>query len=130
LNCAPSAPFQFSLGTGERDEALRLLAKLDVTVAVNAGLAPAEEAKKADVDPFTLEEGRKLYEELISRPQAVGGVRESTFKRYRAVFDKFIPFAKSTGIETWNEVTKQLLHRYESTSKTRTTTAKPSGMRW
>jgi integrase len=101
-----------SLGTSERDEALRLLARLDVTVAVNLGLAPAEEAEKTEPKALTLEEGRRLYEEHISRPQAVGGVRPSTSKRYRAVFDKFIPFAKGIGVLTWNKVTKAVLHRY------------------
>jgi site-specific recombinase XerD len=39
-------------------------------------------------------------------------VRKSTIKRYRAVFDKFEPFAKARGVTVWNGVTAELLIDY------------------
>ena len=38
--------------------------------------------------------------------------RQSTQKRYRAVFDKFVSFAKSKGISTWNAVAGDTLTAY------------------
>jgi hypothetical protein len=41
-----------------------------------------------------------------------GGARPSTQKRYRAVFDKFQPFAIKQRVQFWNDVTARLLERY------------------
>ena len=57
-------------------------------------------------------DGRKLYEKHIARSRVTGGVRKSTQKRYRTVFDKFIPFASSRGVTVWNGVTADLLNDY------------------
>lgn len=62
--------------------------------------------------PLPIEEGRKLYEAHVSRPRVTGGVRKSTQKRYRAVFDKFVPFATSRGVTIWNGVTAAFLNAY------------------
>jgi len=40
----------------------------------------------------------------IARPAIAGGVKPSTVKRYRAIFNKFIEFAESQGIRQWNHV--------------------------
>lgn len=39
-------------------------------------------------------------------------MRESTKKRYRTVFDKFIEFARSISVANWNEVSSRTLTRY------------------
>lgn len=50
----------------------------------------------------------------IKRPIVAGGAKASTAKRYRAVFDKFLPFAKDQEISSWNAVAIELLHAYAS----------------
>ena len=59
-----------------------------------------------------MEDGRKMYEAHVSRPRVTGGARKSTQKRYKAVFDKFVPFAASLGVTVWNGVTVAVLNKY------------------
>ena len=101
-----------SLGTADRDEALKLLPQLDLTRAEDLGLVPRSERNTPAPRSLTLAEGRRLYEAHIARPRVTGGVRKSTVKRYRTVFDKFLPFAASKGVTVWNGVTPQLLTAY------------------
>ena len=102
-----------SLGTTDRAKAMDRLEQLDAVVAAELGLAPAPEPA-SEATPLPLEAGRRLYEDHIKRPRVAGGVRASTQKRYRAVFDKFIPYAKSNNVLTWNFVTTATLHSYAS----------------
>lgn len=103
-----------SLGTRDRDEAFRRLPELDRVRAMDLGLIPRGVEIDTPVRPLAMEEGRRLYEAHISRPRVTGGVRSSTAKRYRAVFDKFLPFALSRGVSVWNGVTAELLNSYAS----------------
>lgn len=107
----PSAG-RHSLGVKQKVEALRLLKELDRVRAEDVGLIPRTESEVEQNRPIFLEQGRKLYEAHIGRPRVTGGVRASTKKRYRAVFDKFIPFAQSQDIKFWNNVTSKLLNLY------------------
>jgi integrase len=101
-----------SLGTSDRDEALQLLAELDRVRAEDLGLIPHSAESSTRGRSLPLEEGRKLYEEHIARPRVAGGVRKSTRKRYRTVFDKFMPFATSRGVTVWNGITSEVLTAY------------------
>ncbi len=101
-----------SLGTKDREEALKLLPELDRVRAEELGLIPRTAKSDCVAPPLSLEQGRQLYEKHLARPRVTGGVRESTRKRYRTVFDKFIPFAKSKGVTDWNRVTGELLRDY------------------
>jgi integrase len=101
-----------SLDTRDLEEARRNLIKLDLVMAVRHGRADPAALGAAQPEHLSLEEGRKLYEENISLPKLSGGVRPSSRKRYRAVFDKFIPFAQSRGLNTWNQVTAKTLKMY------------------
>lgn len=102
---------RYSLGTSQRKEALSNLELLDRKLAAETGKA---DRRILDLqgDQITLTEGRRLYEEYISRPAVTGGTRASTQKRYRAVLDKFLAFAKVEGLRYWSEVTKGVLERY------------------
>jgi integrase len=100
-----------SLGTPDRAEALQLLPELDRVRAEDLRLV-APSSSEPQYRPLSLDEGRKAYETHIARPRVAGGVRKSTAKRYRTVFDKFIRFATSTGITVWNGVTADLLTAY------------------
>jgi integrase len=101
---------RFSLGSADRNEALKRLHELDAIVAADLGLAPRPAISSGI--PLPLADGRRLYEEHIKRPREVGGVRSSTQKRYRTVFDKFLLFAKGKRIAAWNEVRNQTLNAY------------------
>lgn len=96
-----------SLGTNDRAEALQRLSRLDSIVAADHGLIPRDQIPDASPKVLSLADGRKLYEAHIKRPWSAGGTRKSTQKKYRSTFDKFLPFADSIGVKTWNAVTKQ-----------------------
>jgi integrase len=59
-----------------------------------------------------LAEGRRLYEEHIGRPRVTGGVKESTKRRYRAVFDKFLAWGAKNGVGDFRRVDANALNRY------------------
>lgn len=102
-----------SLGTRDYDHARRImLPQLDLTMAVQHGLAEASLLDDRLTKPLPLEEGRKLYMEHVGRSRVTGGTKASTQKRYRAVLDKFTAFALRRGINDWNAVTKDTLIAY------------------
>jgi integrase len=101
-----------SLGTKDREKAMQRLPELDRSRAETLGLIPRSKAVDARPAPMPLSEGRKLYEEHLSRPRSIGGTKPSTRKRYRTVFDKFLAFAHSKGVLDWREVDTQLITRY------------------
>ncbi len=101
-----------SLGTRDRDEALRALPELDLRRAEDLGLVPLSDRPDHKSKPLPLADGRKLYEAHIARPEVTGGTRKSTQKRYRTVFDKFLPFAADHNVEVWNCVNIPLLNDY------------------
>jgi len=59
-------------------------------------------------------EGRRLYEDHIGRSRVTGGVKESTKKRYRAVFDKFVSWCQKNGVTDFHRVDASILNRYAS----------------
>lgn len=101
-----------SLGTRDRGEALRLLEQLDLTMAVQHGLAEQAALQVARIELLSLAEGRKLYEAHNSRPRMTGGIKPSSQKRYRPVLDKFLSYADTRGLTSWNQVTAQILEKY------------------
>ncbi|MDB5348489.1 MAG: integrase family protein [Schlesneria sp.] len=101
-----------TLETRDRAEALTILEELDLTMAVQLGLADANLLNTEAHQILTWADGRTLYESYINRPQVSGGPRRSTAKRYKAVLDKFIPFAEEQRRRTWNELNRQLMDDY------------------
>lgn len=101
-----------SLGTANRQEAWRLLAHLDVTMAVKHGLADPSALEPARRRELPLDEGRALDMDFVGRARVAGGVRPSSRKRYKAVFDKFVAYATGKGLTTWDRVTAQVLLGY------------------
>ena len=101
-----------SLGTRDRAEALRALAQLDRVQAVKFGLAPVETTSNSSLARVSLERGRDLYLQYVSRSRVVGGAKPATAKRYRPVFEKFFDFARKKNIVEWNQVTRGLLQEY------------------
>ncbi len=101
-----------SLGTRDRAEALEALRQLDLDAAVSAGLVDEGVLEEREDRLLGLNEGRKIYEEKVAAPRVAGGGSPATRKRYRAVFDKFIPFARSRNVVSWNGVKERLLTAY------------------
>lgn len=101
-----------SLGTKDRNEAVKLLARLDLTMAVRHGRADPAAIRADAGGELALAEGRRRYEAHVARAVLVGGARPATRKRYRAVFDKFVRYTSDRGVTTWNRVTARVLEGY------------------
>ena len=101
-----------SLGTDDHGEALRLLERLDLTMAVEHGLADPAALGPEHRDELSLDEGRRLYMDFVGRARVAGGVRSSSKKRYRAVSDKFFEYARGRGLTTWDRVNSRTLLAY------------------
>ncbi len=101
-----------SLATRDRQEALDQLRQLDLVKAVEFGLADRSVLAEANDRLLPLEVGRDLYLKHVERPPVAGGAGKTTAKRYRAVFAKFLSFAKQDGVQHWQNVTKSVLNGY------------------
>ncbi len=101
-----------SLNTKSRAEALEAVKQLDLVRAVALGLADQSLLAPAVPDQLDLAEGRRLYLQHVNRPRVVGGARQASAKRYRAVLDKFEAFALAEGVGNWNQVNRRTLEAY------------------
>jgi integrase len=101
-----------SLGTRLRTEAIEQLHRLDLCRAVDLGLADRSELESGQPVALALKTGWDLYRSHVSRPRIVGGAKPKSVTRYKAVFDKFIDFALSEGIVSWNQVAVATLQGY------------------
>lgn len=103
-----------SLGTNDRQNALDQLRRLDLVKAVEFGLVDRSILNESNDSLLLLAEGRDFYLKHVERPPVLGGAGKSTVKRYRAIFNKFIPFAHEEGVRHWQLVSKRLLESYGS----------------
>lgn len=102
-----------TLETRDKAEAFQALVALDETCAVKFGLIEKPTLKSlAEKKALPLADGRRLYEEHIGRPRVTGGVKESTKRRYRPVFDKFLAWAAKNGVNDFRQVDAAALNRY------------------
>ncbi|MFL5330047.1 MAG: tyrosine-type recombinase/integrase [Gemmataceae bacterium] len=101
-----------SLGTRDRDEALQALKRLDLERAVRFGVAPASILAASNEALLSLERGAQLYLDHARRPKVAGGVSDTSYKRYRAPLEKFVPFCRDLNIHFWNAVTRPTLEGY------------------
>ena len=90
---------------------MEALKQLDLVKAVASGRADKALLEQDPESKVALEEGRKLYLAHAGRAPALGGA-EVAPGRYKAVFDKFVPFARERGVCDWQSVTRDLLERY------------------
>jgi len=86
--------------------------ELDRVQAEKSGRIPRSITGQTNNTPLPVQRGRELYENHIGRPRVTGGVRPSTKKKYRAVFNKLLPFLADQGVTTWNAVTTEVVNRY------------------
>lgn len=101
-----------SLGTNDEQEALDRLSQLDLVQAAKHGLAEMPPKGIYQAERLSLNAGRLLYEEHITRPEITGGTRASTRRRYRPVLDKFLAFCQERQITSWERVDAKVLQRY------------------
>ena len=102
-----------SLGTADAAIAEENLKMLDRNMAVKFGLAdPAILKDEPRTVVLTLDEGWAKYQAHVQRPRMTGGASVVTWKRYRAVRDKFSLFAKTRGLAHWGQVSRKLLFSY------------------
>lgn len=100
---------RYSLGVKTKGEIAERLYQLDEVLS-SSRTSPLSLKVK---EPLALEEGQKLYLEHQARPRSLGGVKISSFKRYRAVMDKFIAFCKTDmKICNWDQVDTLVLEKY------------------
>ena len=100
-----------SLGARDKAEALASLVALDEVCAVKFGLIE-KKTTPATTTELPLAEGRRLYEEHIGRPRVTGGVKDSSKRRYRSVFDKFLAWAAKNEVSDFRRVDADALNRY------------------
>jgi integrase len=108
----PTNVGRHSLGVRDRAEALTLLPRLDAKKAVEYGLAPRSILETFSGDTLPLDDGRDLYLKHVGRAAILGGAVKASAKRYRPVLQKFLVYARSVGIQSWNAVTKKTLEGY------------------
>jgi len=58
------------------------------------------------------DEGVAVYRAHVERPAVTGGASPQTWARYRAVFDKAVPFFEKRGLASWHQVTRKHLEEY------------------
>lgn len=107
-------PGRHSLATRSYEEAKRNLVQLDIGRAVELGLADRAELDNDDaLSPLlSLDEGVKVYLTHVQRTLVTGGASRKTAQRYRAVFEKAVPFFRNLGFTTWNEIGRSQLESY------------------
>lgn len=123
LYCRPSGVFyadgrgasvslrRLSLNTKDRHSAIQRLKQLDRSMAMRHGLIP-KEGMASNESVLPIEEGFKIYQEHLERPEAARGVRDSTRKRYRSVFRHFKDYCAAKRIGTWNEINAARLNGF------------------
>jgi len=123
LYCRPSGVFyadgrgatvsmrRLSLNTKDRHSAIQRLKQLDRRMAMQHGLIPMEGMASND-GILPIDEGFRIYQEYLERPEAARGVRDSTRKRYRSVFGHFKDYCAAKNIGSWNAVNASQLHGF------------------
>jgi integrase len=99
-----------SLGTQDRDEALRLLYELDEHVAANLGLV--QRRRDNGHIAISIAEGWERYLAHVARPGVLEGASAKTVQRYRAIRDKHVRHCLARGLSHWAQIDKSALMDY------------------
>jgi integrase len=108
----PLSAGRHSLAVDTYEAALENLRQLDLIKAIELGLADESVLEEGGVEQLSLESGVELYQAHVRRPAVTGGASPGTWKRYRAVFDKALPYWKKSGLRNWNQIRKTHLESY------------------
>jgi integrase len=101
-----------SLGTRDRQEALRALHELDGRLAVDLKLAPPPPAGAGGHPEVPIADGWDRYLAHVARPAVGGGANPKTLQRYRAIADKHVRHCAARGLSHWGQVDKRALNEY------------------
>ena len=88
------------------------LRELDLVQAVERHLADPAILDNVVDNRLALADGVQIYRDHVGRSPVTGGAGKSTQKRYRAIFDKFQPFATGLGVRFWNDISVRHLDQY------------------
>ncbi len=99
-----------SLSVTTRAEAGQVIIELDRKIAKRRGYQVQEEPNQ--LRRLTLVEGVTLFYASLNIPRVMGGVKAPTLKRYRSVFNKFLPFADRQGAKHWDCISEKLFSAY------------------
>jgi integrase len=100
-----------SLGTADREEAMRLVHQLDQRKAEEIGLARPASARDGHVKVL-IADGWQRYLAHVARPGVLDGAGPKTQQRYRAVRDKHVRYCAAHGVEHWGLVDRAALKGY------------------
>lgn len=99
-----------SLGTRDRDEALRRLRSLDLQKSIEFGLTTQQHQES--VTDVTIDRGWELYMERCEQPEILEGVSPATYQRYLAVQNKHLEFCSEKNYRHWSSMTKKTAKEY------------------
>lgn len=99
-----------SVGTRDREEALKNLRRLDQAMAIQTGKARPTESIPQGVP--TIAGGWESYLDHCGRPGVMRGATTGTLKRYGAVRGHHLTFCRKRGIETWLDFDLQQFRAY------------------
>lgn len=109
-SCNPFDVGRHSLGTKDRNEALRRLKELDRHLAVKFGKTDPSILNEQSPGHVPLGEGFEQYK--ASCRVRKGGISPKSIKRYQAIFDKFEAYLAKRSVTTWNGVTTAIVESY------------------
>jgi len=107
-----------SLGTTDRNQAIRELQQLDDMVASDSespeipNSLTVPSLTLASENPIGIEEGWNLYIQRRSIPIHLGGLKPSSIRKYKGHRKRFIKYCRKNGIQYWRDVTRELLEAY------------------
>jgi len=81
-------------------------------MAVELGFADAASLTTTSAGELPFKIGVEQFLEHRGRPRVLGGTTPGTVKRYRAVFDKAVPYFAQRRLTTWNQVKRRQLENY------------------
>jgi integrase len=101
-----------SLGVRDMNEAKRIVHDLDLRMAVKFGLAEPRVLHHRVDTGLTIDRGLTPFKRHMERPKAVGGLKDSTRKRYCRAIRTIERFASIKNVRFWEQVNEDLLNEY------------------
>lgn len=102
-----------SLAARDFETAKKAVHDLDLSIAIEQGIAPRELAPLQGAGLLSVAAGIEMYLTHLTRPLSAGGIRKSSVRRYKIAFRNFNTFVESQGVKSWGAVTNDLIRRYD-----------------
>lgn len=88
------------------------LTKLDLQIAAQRGLIDPAALQDTTINDLPFDVGVAAYLKHVGRPRVLKGASPVTVKRYRAVFNKALPYFRGLGITVFNQLKKKHIESY------------------